>query len=474
MKEKTVSYNIEQLNAQYGKLPPQSVDIEEAVLGALILEADAYLKISATLSHVSFYKEEHQKIFVRIKNLSDAGIPIDMMQVTQSLKDNEELDEIGGTGYIMTLIKNVSSAGHIEYWAKIIQQKFIQRELIRIALEIQTKAYDDSADVFELIESASGNIADLFAAPDTNIKNAEDLFTEMHERIKKNYFSDNNITGHVTGIPRLDEHTGGLQNTDLTIIAAETGQGKTSLAITITNNTTSFDNPVGFLSLEMPGMQLIIKITSQETGISSGGIFKTKLSDSDIGIIESMKDKIEKKLLYVDDTIQSLSSVLGSIRYMHHKFGIKLFFIDFIQLITVEKLGQEERLAKIVRSLKNLAKELTISIVALSQLRRDNNSKTNHKPSMERLRGSGQIEEAADNIIFIWRPEEYEIESFDDEGYIPTEGKALIDFAKGRNIGTTKFIVKFIKEIGKFYEKVPLSEESSDPDEFTESREIPF
>jgi len=471
MTEKITSYNI---NLEYGKLPPQAIDVEEAVLGALILEADAFVKIGSTLSYVSFYKEEHQKIFANIKELSDEGTPIDMMVVVQRLKDKEELDEIGGPGYIVELTNNVSSAGHIEHWANIIQQKFIQRELIRVSSEIQQKAYDDTLDVLELTEWASGNIAELFAAPNTKVKTAKVLIEEMYDRIKFNYMSKNNITGHATGIPRLDEHTGGFQNTDFTIIAAETGQGKTSLAITITNNTTSLGNKVGFLSIEMPGVQLIIKITSQETGISSGGIFKTKLSDSDIGIIDSKKESIGKKLLYVDDTIQSLASVLSSIRYLHHKFGIELFFIDYIQLITVEKVGQEEKLAKIVRSLKNLAKELSISIVALSQVRRSTDSKKGNRPSMERLRGSGQIEEAADNIIFIWRPEEYDIDSFDDEGYIPTEGRAQIDFAKGRNIGTTRFIVKFFKEIGKFYEEVSSYEGGSDPNEFTESSEVPF
>jgi len=265
-----------------------------------------------------------------------------------------------------------------------------------------------------------------------------------------------------------------LQTTDLTILAAETGQGKTSMAITITNNTTAFGNPVGFLSIEMPGVQLIIKITSQETGISSGSIYKTKLSDSDIGLIESRMKTLGDKLLYVDDTIQSLDSVLGSIRYINHKYGVKLFFIDYIQLITVEKLAQEERLGKIVRSLKNIAKELEISIIGLSQLKRETGNKINHKPSMERLRGSGQIEEAADNIIFIWRPEEYGIEYFDDDNYISTEGKALIDFAKGRNIGTTKFITKFWKETGTFYEE-RNEERNLDPNEFIEaSNDNPF
>ena len=472
MKSKTTSYSVEQINAQYGKLPPQAIEVEEAVIGALIIESEAYPKVASILSNLSFYKDDHQKIFIRIKELHDAGRPIDMMQVVQSLKNNEELDLIGGPAYIAELVRNVSSAGHIEHWAKIIQQKFIQRELIRVSVEIQSSAYDDSLDVTEIIESASNKIADLFVTPETNIQTVKELLVSMHERIKLNYFSDNGITGFATGIPKLDKHTGGFQKTDFTIIAAETGQGKTSFAITITNNTTSLGNPVGFISIEMPAVQLIIKITSQETGISSGDIFKTKLSDKDIGIIESMDKKTETKLLYIDDKSKTLDSIVNSIRYIHRKFGVELFFIDYIQLIVIDGLSQEDRLAKVSRTLANLAKELVINITALSQLKRSVGGSINHQPSIDRLRGSGQIEEAAVNIILIWRPEEYGVEYFDDDGYISTEGKALIDFAKGRNIGTDKFIIQFIKDVGLFIENKPNDEYS--PNEFIEKDESPF
>jgi len=472
MKNKTTSYKISQTDAQYGKLPPQAIEVEEAILGALILEADAYSKISSLLSFKSFYKDEHQKIFNRIKELSDAGIPIDMMTVGQGLKDNGELEEVGGPAEIARLTARMSSSGHIESWAKIIQQKFIQRELIRISLEIQMGAYDGSLDVSGLIESASSKITELFINPSTNIKTSSDLVLEMHDRIKQNYLAENGITGIATGIPKLDKHTGGLQVTDLTILAGEPGQGKTSLAVTITNNTTSLGNSVGFISIEMPGVQLIIKITSQETGVSSGDIFKTKLSDENIGLIESRMESVGNKLLYVDDRAKSLDSVLSSIRYIHHKYGVKLFFVDFIQLVTVDGLQPEPCLAKVVQSLKQIAKDLVISIVALSQQRREAN--TLHRPSIDRLRGSGQIGEAADNIILLWRPEEYGIGFFDDEEYIPTEGKAMLDFAKGRNIGTDKFIVSFAKEIGKFYEESFSFPTGVDPDGRIESGGTPF
>lgn len=473
MKDKSTKYNI---SSEFGKLPPQAVDVEEAVIGALILESEAYSKVSLIINYRSFYKEEHQKIFNRIKELSDKGVPVDLMQVVRALKDNDEFDEIGGPMRIKELTDRVSSAGHIEHWANIIQQKFIQRELIRISAEIQISAYDDTLDVSEIIASASEKIAELFTTPNTSIKNSADLVKEMYARIERNYRLENNITGFATGIQKLDKHTGGFQKTDLTILAAETGQGKTSLAVTITNNTTGFGNPVGFLSIEMPGVQLIIKITSQETGISSGDIYKTKLSDENIGLIESKVKDIGEKLLYVDDTIQSLDSVLSSIRYLHYKYKIELFFLDYIQLVTVESSSREEGMAKISRALKNLAKEIDISIVAISQLRRDTGSKINHRPSIDRLHGSAQIEQAADNIILIWRPEEYEIDYFDEDQYMPTEGKAMIDFAKGRNIGPTSFVIRFKKEIGLFYEERPLSDIPSDPDAFTEGgkSDIPF
>jgi replicative DNA helicase len=203
--------------------------------------------------------------------------------------------------------------------------------------------------------------------------------------------------------------------------------------------------------------------------VSSGDIYKKKLSDKDIGLIQSLDENTGAKKLYVDDTVQSLDSVLSSIRYLHYKFGVELFFLDYLQLVTGEDKSEEKQMAKAARSLKNLAKELDISIVAISQLSRETGSKSNHKPTMRRLRGSGQIEEAADNIILIWRPEEDEIDYFDDDGYIPTEGKAYIDFAKGRNIGTTNFIIKFLKEVGLFYEEKSFNDMQADPDAFTES-----
>jgi replicative DNA helicase len=229
---KKESPNIRNDLQPYGIVPPQAIEAEEAVLGALIVERDAYSSVASIISYKSFYKDEHKIIFNRIRELSDKGTPIDLMVVVQSLRDNDELDKVGGPMAITELSIKVSAAANIESWAKIIQQKFIQRELIRIGLEIQSKAYDDTLDVVESVEFASDQISELFVAPGSNLKLASDLVEEMHERIRKNYESENDITGISTGIPKLDKHTGGFQETDFTVLAAESGQGKTSLAIT--------------------------------------------------------------------------------------------------------------------------------------------------------------------------------------------------------------------------------------------------
>ena len=481
---------IEDINAQYGKLPPQAIEVEEAVLGALMIESDAYSKVSDLLTPDVFYKTEHQKICLIIKELQEEEKKIDVLQVTQRLKDKGELGDIGGPAYITRLIKQVVSAAHIDYHIRIIIQKYLQRELIRVGSEIQNKAYDDTIDVQDSIDFAKFSLNSLDTVSPRNITSMKEGMKKVYERITKNYTSNGSITGYPYGHRTIDEFTGGMQMTDLLILAAEPSQGKTAFLLDLFKNLAEENIPTGIKSLEMSSVQLVARITSQETGVVGKRILNHKLDNPEIAKIDHSFSKLENFPIYIDDThSSSLSSVTSFIRFLFEKYGVRVFGVDYLQLITSpDKSGnREEALAVITRTLKNLAKELDVFIILLSQLKRDPSQK-DHRPTLSRLRGSGQIEEAADLVVFIYRPETYGIEYLDSDNYsyVTSENKAIIIFAKGRNIGTSEFVLSFNKSIGTFKEDEitmfantepdNLSDLNYNPDQFHESssKDDPF
>ena len=472
MDDRNKVISIEQINAQYGKIPPNAVDVEKVILAACMLERDAYSKINSIIKPESFYKEEHQLIFSVIAWLTENERPIDLMQVTQRLKDTELLDLIGGVSYIMEINRNIASAAHIEFHAKIIEQKYIQRELIRLTLEVQTKAYDDSIDVSDTISFLMDQINQVQTTPINQLKVSSEVIEEVYERIKQNLESTSEITGYAFGIEELDRFTGGGQKSDLVVIAAESGQGKTNLLMTILNNISRDGEPVGIISLEMSSLQLFSRIISQETNIPGKSILINKLNPTQIAEIDEVRESLSLRKIYVDDSsYKTLDSILNTMRYLFHKFDVRIFGIDYIQLIAViGKSTREEKIANITRSFKNIAKELDILVIALSQLSRET-SRNDRKPTKERLRGSGQIEEAADMILFVWRPEEYDQDFFEDGE--STNGKAMIILAKGRNVGTMSTITRFDKNTGKFFveslDDIDNPELPLFPDQFIES-----
>jgi len=463
--------SVEEINAQYGKLPPQAVDIERAVLGAMILERDAYPLVASIIKPESFYKEEHQIICNAVKKIHDSTGHVDLMQVTQYLRDHGLLDSIGGPKYLMDITRNVASAAHIEFHASIVAQKFMKRELIRISQELQNKSYDDTIDVIEVVDFVRSNISNLEKEHTSGIKSFNDGVDEVYDRIKLNIESNKDITGYPIGIKSIDEFTSGFQTTDLVFVAAEPGQGKTSFLLTSLVNISKTGEPVSVISFEMPFLQLVARVISQETDIPVKRILHQQLINDEITRIDNVADEVRTLPIAVSDThTNSLTATVSLIRHLYEKEGIRVFGIDYIQLMDIsgERTGREEKLGKIARTLKNLAKELDILIIILSQLSRAEN-KQNHRPTLDRLRGSGQLEEAADIVIFIYRPEVYgeDYVYILETDMIPSENKALIDFAKGRNIGTEKFIINFNKSSGKFHES--SSSFDYDPDKFHDS-----
>ncbi|RKD90052.1 replicative DNA helicase [Mangrovibacterium diazotrophicum] len=448
---------IEEINEVFGKIPPQAVEVEEAVLGALMLEQDAYISIAEIIDTRSFYKLQHQQIFEIIKSLSQSNKPIDLLMVTQELRNRGLLDEIGGPLVITKLTSKVVSAAHIEFHARIIAQKFIQREMIRISSEIQIKAYDDTLDVDDLVNETVSELVVIQETGKSNETTISEGVDGLEKRITWNQ-ANTGLSGIGTGFYKFDKFSGGLQKTDLLVIAGESSQGKTSLALTITKNAVmNYKARAAIYSLEMDKIQLVARLVAQETGISSKRILTQKLSPSEINRV-SITTRIIKTLpvFFDESSTSSIDQICTSMRRLKMKYGINLAVVDYLQLVGsgLKNKSDEAQIAEIARRLKNAAKDLGISVIAISQLSRTTNG--NHRPTKSRLRGSGQIEEAADVVMTVWRPETYEINEFDEPHKgILTFGLAECLIEKGRNIGTGSFLLKFNKETTSFYDYLP-------------------
>jgi len=440
------------VNLQYGKIPPQAVDVEEAVIGALMLERDAYLDVSNSLTPEMFYKESHQKIYTTILSMTARGGVVDLLTVTNELKNTGLLEEVGGPVEITRLTSKVASAAHIEFHARIIQGKYIRRKLIELSNKIQNESYDESNDIDDLYEGFQASVLSLFSPSTNTIKTFAEASDEVVNVMMRNLKSDSGMAGLPTGFKRFDSFSGGLQNTDLIVIAAETSQGKTAMAVTIANNLLhSHRVPIGVVSLEMSAMQLTARFIAQDSGVVGKDILMKKLP---VELVDHVGEHISKMrdfpVYFDEDSNNHIEQICNVFRRMVMKYGIRIGIVDYIQLATGPKSeGREEEVGAISRALKNVAKELNIPIIALSQLRRDRDP----KPTLNRLRASGQIEEAADLVILIWRPSTYGISSIetDDETY-DSKGKAEVLIAKGRNIGKADFILGFDEATGKFYD----------------------
>ena len=435
------------------KLAPQAIDLEEAVLGALMLENRVLHKINSIITGDSFYKENHRKIFDAISSLAARDEPVDILTVTNELKKDKTLDIIGGPFAITSLTERVASSAHAEYHALIIQQKYLQRKLIEITSNYNSKAFDPKKDVFDLINELQGELLALLRVNASAIKKIDEVVSGVFEIIDRNIKNQGDLTGIGTGFTAYDKFSNGLQSSDLIIIAGETSQGKTSLALNICNNAAiMFNKRVGIYSLEMSESQLGARLMSQVSEISSKQMISGKLNPLELEQLNIKIRELVESQIYIDEcSSTTLDYLINSITGLKIRKNIDLVVIDYLQLISNKKQGgiREQEVADIARRLKNLAKELHIPIILISQLRRDKND---HKPTLSRLRDSGQIEEAADVIWLVYRPDHYGVQTIDfitGESY-EARGHAHMIIAKGRNIGTTEFILKFNKRITTF------------------------
>ncbi len=445
------------ISLEKGKVPPQAIDLEEVVLGAMMIDKKGVDEVIDILSPDAFYKEQHRYIFEAIFKLFESSEPIDLLTVSSQLKKDAKLELAGGDFYLISLTQRVSSSAHIEFHARIILQKFIQRSLIKISNEIIEDAFDETKDVFDLLDNAE---AKLYEVTQGNIKKstetAQSLVMQAKQKIQ-DIANKEGLSGIPSGFHRLDKLTSGWQESDLIIVAARPGMGKTALTLTMARNIAVNQNiPVAFFSLEMSSVQLITRLISSETGLSSEKLRTGKLEKHEWEQLNVKVKALEKAPLYIDDTASlSIFDLRAKARRLSSQYGIKLIVIDYLQLMTAgggQKGGnREQEISTISRNLKALAKELSVPVIALSQLSRAVETRGGSKrPLLSDLRESGAIEQDADIVSFIYRPEYYKIDEWDDEERTPTEGQAEFIVAKHRNGGLENIRLKFIGNLGKF------------------------
>ncbi|UTN04343.1 replicative DNA helicase [Flavobacterium bizetiae] len=446
------------ISLEKGKLPPQVLDLEEAVLGAMMIDKKGVDDVIDILQGDAFYKEAHKYIFEAIVELFTETQPIDLLTVSTQLKKNGKLELAGGDFYLIQLTQKIASSAHIEFHSRIILQKFIQRSLIRISTEIIEASYDETADVFDLLDQAESK---LYEVTQGNIKRSSETAQSLVLQAKKKIeeiAKQEGLSGVETGFHNLDKLTSGWQPSDLIIIAARPAMGKTAFVLSMARNIAiQYGHGVALFSLEMASVQLITRLISSETGLSSEKLRTGKLEPHEWEMLSTKVKNLEKAPLFIDDTPSlSIFDLRAKCRRLVSQHGIKIIIIDYLQLMTAggnAKGGgnREQEISTISRNLKALAKELNVPVIALSQLSRAVETRGSSKrPLLSDLRESGAIEQDADIVSFLYRPEYYKIEEWDDDEASPTTGQAEIMIAKHRNGGIENIRLKFIGHLGKF------------------------
>jgi replicative DNA helicase len=449
-------------NMIFGKIPPQAKELEEAVLGAIMLEKTAFDTVAEILKPECFYVEAHQHIFRAMQALQVKSLPIDLLTVVEELKIREQLDLAGGPYAITKLTNSVVSSANIEAHSRIVMQKFIQRELIRISGEIIGDAYEDSTDVFDMLDTAETK---LFEITNNHLrKNFDDIETVLVKtinRIEDMRNRQEDLTGVPTGFPSLDKLTYGWQPTDLIILAARPSVGKTAFALNLARTAALHpDRPtaVGFFSLEMSSSQLVQRILSAESEIHLEKISRGKLEEHEMKqLYKKGIEKLAKAPIYIDDSAAlNIFELRAKCRRLKNKHNIGIIIIDYLQLMSGSadrNSNREQEISKISRDLKGLAKELQVPIIALSQLSREveKRKEGNKVPQLSDLRESGAIEQDADMVMFLYRPDYYDIT--ENEHGDSTKGETYVKIAKHRNGSLDTIKLKALLHIQKFVEE---------------------
>jgi len=441
----------------FGKVQPQALPLEEAVLGALMLDKDALPIVLDILRPESFYADAHQLIYRAILRLFEKSHPVDLLTVTEELKKSGDVDAIGGPYYLVELTNRVASSANIEYHARIVAQKHIQRELIKVSTQIIRDAYEDTTDVFNLLDDAEKG---LFAVTQNNLSRQYESMGALASKTLKilEALKDkkDGLTGVPTGFTALDRLTSGLQPSDLIIVAARPGMGKTSFTLSLARNAAmDFQKPVALFSLEMASTQLVQRLISMESEISATKLRSGKLEEYEWQQLHTTIERMSEVPIFIDDTPGiNIFELRAKCRRLKMQHDIQMVIIDYLQLMSggMESNrggNREQEISSISRALKGLAKELNVPVIALSQLSRAVETRGGSKrPQLSDLRESGAIEQDADIVTFIYRPEYYQL--MEDETGQSLKGIAEIIIAKHRNGALDTVRLRFTDQFAKF------------------------
>ena len=455
-----------------GKVPPQAVDIEQAVLGAMMLEKNAVTDTIDILKPSSFYDPKHQYIYNAIRELFGGSSPIDLLTVINKLKEKGELEAAGGVTYVSQLTGRVASTAHIEFHARVIAEKHIKRELIRMSSEVIRNAYDDTNDVFDVLNFAEG---ELFNIAENNMGKHVDampnVVRQAIEEIEKASQNSDGISGIPTGFYDLDKLTSGWQRSDMIVIAARPAMGKTAFVLSMARNTAvEYNMGVALFSLEMSSVQLVKRLIASESRLSAEKLRKGDLREHEFQQLHSRISKLATAPIFIDDTPGiSVFDLRAKCRRLKMQHNIEMVIIDYLQLMTAGGSkgsgNREQEISTISRSIKEIAKELNVPVVALSQLSRSVEQRGGDKrPVLSDLRESGAIEQDADIVSFIYRPEYYGF--IQDDNGNSNHGIGEIIVAKHRNGALDKVRLRFIGEYARFenldnFSDDPLPSENS-------------
>lgn len=437
----------------YGRVMPQAIDLEEAVLGAAMLDKDAFSVVVEKLRPDSFYLEAHHEIYQVMMDLFANSKPIDILTVHEELKKRGKLDEIGGVNYLMDLTNKVASAANIEYHAYIIVQKYIQRALIKASTSTIKDAYDDTKDVLQMLDEAEQH---LFEITDNNLntgfQSISAVASTVQKKIEELSQKEDGLTGVTTGFKELDRITNGWQVSDLIIIAARPGMGKTAFTLSLARNAAAAGTGVGIFSLEMDNEQLVQRLISMESMIPASRLRDANLDEGQFKLLHEAVEKLSQMPVYIDDTPAiNIFELRAKCRRLRQNHDIGLVVIDYLQLMSAgdssKKGNREQEISTISRALKGMAKELKVPVIALSQLSRAVETRGGDKrPQLSDLRESGAIEQDADIVQFIYRPEYYELT---DNMDVP-DNLAEIIISKHRNGSLGSVNLRFLKQYVKF------------------------
>ena len=427
------------------KLPPYDLEIEKIVLGSLIANSNSLNEVRTIINEDCFYDLFHKDVFNAIKILDDAGTAPNMMTVYNELLKKYKIEEL-------TRFVDITACQSFDVYdlTCVLIDKAIRRKLYFVGEKINSMATDENSDIESIISYGNDEIKAVLQSNEQSVFTLDDSIKNVLEIMNKNNSNRNELTGTPTGFKELDKRGGGLQKSDLTIIAADSSQGKTAFAMSIVMNATMRGASCAIYSMEMKKEQLTARILAMQSGVSSSDIMYKRLNAEQYDMIDKGIGCISGTKIYFDDrSTSNIDNIINSIRSLKLKHDIDGAVVDYIQMLSINMRGAsvEQLMAECARRLKNLAKELDIWIIALSQLARNNE---NPEPSLTRVRASGQINEAADNTILIYRPEVYGKYYKEPFQNVSTKGTAQIEVAKGRNIGLTKFIVNFFPELTLF------------------------